>query len=137
MASPLDPSAGTAPPSRPEPAAPEPVAAVQPGAPIPPEPSSDWPKQATDAIVDLVDQVRDRTTGTVLTIARAIVFGVIVAVLAGIIFVLALIGSVRLVNEALMNAFPWADVWLTYLLFGVVFLAAGTVVFRRRQAPTA
>ena len=49
---------------------------------VPPPPNtSDWPAQATDTIVNLVDQVRAKTTGPAITVARGLVFGLIVGVL--------------------------------------------------------
>jgi K(+)-stimulated pyrophosphate-energized sodium pump len=44
--------------------------------------SGDWPAQATDFVVNTVDSVRDRTTGTILTIARVTVFGLLAVELA-------------------------------------------------------
>ena len=40
----------------------------------------DWGKVAADRFVDVVDNVRDKTTGPVLKIARAIVYGLVVIV---------------------------------------------------------
>ena len=41
----------------------------------------DWPAQAADTIVRVVGQVRDRTTGPAITAARAVVFGLLAAIL--------------------------------------------------------
>jgi len=101
---------------------------------VPPAPStSDWPSQAADTIVDLVDQVRAKTTGPAITAARALVFGLIVAVLAVIVGVLALVFLVRLTTEVLEVIWDGAGVWLTYLLYGALFTAVGAFVFRRRH----
>lgn len=90
----------------------------------------DWPVQATDAIVNLVGTVRDRTTGPVTTAARGAVFGLFIGVIAIIIVVLLLIALVRLLDEALPSG-----VWLAYLVLGLAFVGAGALVFRRRRAP--
>jgi hypothetical protein len=101
---------------------------------VPPAPStSDWPSQAADTIVDLVDQVRAKTTGPAITAARALVFGLIVAVLAVIVGVLALVFLVRLTTEVLEVIWDGAGVWLTYLLYGALFTAVGAFVFGRRH----
>lgn len=92
----------------------------------------DWPAQATNTIVDLVGTVRDKTTGPITTAARGLVFGFFAAVLAGIIGVLAIIAVIRLLDEALPSG-----VWLPYLILGVLFVVAGTLVFRKRKAPVA
>jgi hypothetical protein len=100
---------------------------------VPPAAStSDWPAQAADTIVDLVDQVRTKTTGPAITVSRAFVFGLIVVVLAVIVMVLALIFLVRLITDLLELAIDDA-VWLTYLLLGAVFTIGGALVFGRRH----
>lgn len=91
--------------------------------------ADDWPAQATDAIVNVVDQVRDKTTGPILTAARALVFGSIAALLAGVVVVLLLLAALRLLNEWL------PAVWMTYLIVGAVLTIVGAALFRKRHAP--
>jgi hypothetical protein len=92
-------------------------------------PADDWPAQATDAIVNVVDQVRDKTTGPILTASRALVFGLITIVLASIVVVLVIVALLRLLNELL------PAVWLTYLIVGAFFTGVGAILFRKRHAP--
>jgi hypothetical protein len=101
---------------------------------VPPAPStSDWPAQATDTIVNLVDQVRAKTTGPAITVARGLVFGIIVGVLGLVAAVLLLIFAVRLTTEVLDLIWDGAGVWLTYLLYGVLFTVIGAVIFGKRH----
>jgi hypothetical protein len=101
---------------------------------VPPAPStSDWPAQATDTIVNLVDQVRAKTTGPAITVARGLVFGIIVGVLGVVAAVLLLIFSIRLTTELLDLVWDGAGVWLTYLIYGVLFTVVGGIVFGRRH----
>ena len=101
---------------------------------VPPAPTtSEWPSQAADTIVDLVDQVRAKTTGPAITAARGLVFGLIVGVLALVVGVLALVFLVRITTEVLELIWDGAGVWLTYLIYGVVFTAVGAYVFGRRH----
>ena len=51
------------------------------------------------------------------------------------IVILAFIALVRAMTELFEWLFPWGGVWLTYLVLGVVLLASGAVVFRRRYPP--
>jgi len=95
--------------------------------------SRSWPTQAADTIVGAVDSVRDKTTGPAQTAARALVYGILVAVLGTVVVVLLIIGSVRLLDAIQ----PWGNVWLPYLELGLVFLIAGLFVFRRRRLVTA
>jgi hypothetical protein len=93
--------------------------------------SGDWPTQATNTVVDLVGTVRDKTIGPVTTVARGIIFGLFAAVVGLIVFVLAIIAAIRLLDEALPSG-----VWLPYLILGVLFVTAGALVFRKRNVPT-
>lgn len=90
----------------------------------------DWPAQAADAIVNAVETVRDRTTTPIMKVARALVFGVFAGTIIITIAVLAIIGLVRLLDEALPSG-----VWLPYLILGVLFTVLGALLFRRRNAP--
>ncbi len=101
---------------------------------VPPKPStSDWPAQAANSIVDLVDQVRTKTTGPAITVARGLVFGVIVAVFAVMAAVLLLILLIRLTTEILELIWDGSGVWLTDLIYGALFTVVGTVLFRKRH----
>ncbi|MCU1455398.1 MAG: hypothetical protein JWN46_3544 [Acidimicrobiales bacterium] len=91
-----------------------------------------WPSQVADAIVDVVGKVRDRTTGPAITAARAVVYGLVAAVLGGIGLVLLCILTVRI----LANYIP-GDVWTVYIGLGVLLTAAGLWSWSRAfaQAP--
>ncbi len=60
-------------------------------------------------------------------------FGVIVGVLGLIAAVLLLVFAVRLTTEVLVAIWDGAGVWLTYLIYGVLFTVVGAVVFGRRH----
>jgi vacuolar-type H+-ATPase subunit I/STV1 len=90
--------------------------------------TGDWPAQATDFIVNTVDAVRDRTTGTILTIARVTVFGLLAVVLGLVVAVLTIVMLVRFLDVVLPSS-----VWLPYLIVGLVSLVGGLFVFRRRH----
>ncbi len=112
-----------------------------PVAPTPPD-STDWPKQATDSIVRVVDSVRDRTAGPAVTVARGIVYGTILAVLALPLFVLLLIGSMRAVERGFIMIGESRNIsallepmWLVYLLFGLLFGIVGLRLWARARRP--
>lgn len=86
----------------------------------------DWPAQATELIVSLVGKVRDKTTGTILTVARGLVFGTLAAMLGLVVVVLLLISAIRLLTELT------GHVWISYLACGSVLTIAGAIVFSRR-----
>ena len=94
--------------------------------------SSDWPSQAADTIVTVVGTVRDRTTGPIMVVARALVFGVFIGTIGTGVVVLAIIGLVRMLDKILPSS-----VWLPYLVLGVIFVIAGALIFRRRNQSVA
>lgn len=104
---------------------------------MPGSPLSDptWPGQAADQVVGLVEKVRDRTTGPIITIARALVFGII-AVIGGL---TALILFVISGTKGLQAIIEWPldhekAVWVSYLIMGGILLLAGAVSMSKRHA---
>lgn len=103
-----------------------------------PAPADDWPVQATDAIVRVVDNVRDRTTGPALNAARWLVYGVALVLLALPLLVLVLIGVFRASESFLLQVQSWTGwSWLhdpigfVYLFYGFVFTVVGLVLWRK------
>lgn len=94
--------------------------------PIPGLPA-DWHLLATDKIVKTVDQVKVKTAGPAIGVARSAVFGILAALLGIIAVPLFLIGIVRLLNEYIP-----AGVWLVYMILGTIFLAVGVLLWSKR-----
>ena len=90
-------------------------------------PPEGWSQQAADTVVDLVDNVRSKTTGPLLTAAKAIVYGIIAAVLGIVVLVLLSVALMRLINVYLPD-----QVWLAYFLVGGLFTLVGAVVWAKR-----
>ena len=90
-------------------------------------PTEDWPKQATVQIVRVVDTVRDKTTGPVLTAAQALVYGLVAVTAIVMVLVLVTIGAVRGLTTLLERA------WLVYLILGALYCAVGFLLWTRRQ----
>jgi hypothetical protein len=93
---------------------------------------ADWPAQAADTIVETVDKVRDKTTRPAQVAARAVVYGLLGAVVGTIAVVLLLIGLIR----ALDNWVP-GEIWTKYAGIAVVFTVAGIWALRRANQPAA
>jgi hypothetical protein len=102
----------------------------------PAQPSGDWAAQAADTVERAVGNVRDRTTGPALTVARAVVYGTF-AVLVGLAaLVLATIAAFRLIDNYLPDAvFGEEHTWAAYLILGLAFVVAGAVLWVRRRGP--
>ena len=92
-----------------------------------------WPEQATDAVVKAVDTVREKTTGPLQTASRGVVYGVLAAVLGTMVAVLLIIALIRGVDTLVNLVVDPPNIWITYLIVGVIFLVGGWVVFRRRR----
>ena len=117
----------------PEPASPAPVAA-----------RDDWPAQAADTIVRVVGQVRDRTTGPAITAARAVVFGLLAAILgtvALVVFSVILLRVTVIGVDALLDVGdldrPGRAVWIAHFVDAALFGVIGLVLWRKASARVA
>lgn len=86
---------------------------------------AEWPTQAADTIVDTIAKVRDKTTKPALTVARALVYGLLAAIGGIVGLVLLLVFAGRLYN----NYSP-IGAWLFYAVISVILLIGGVVLLR-------
>jgi hypothetical protein len=100
------------------------------GSPAPTPASEDWAGQAADTVINVVDAVRDKTTGPILTAARAIVYGLIGLFAVIVALIVTTIALVRIVDVYLPG-----NVWSAHLLIGAIFTIAGFFVWTKRYAP--
>lgn len=98
------------------------------GAAVGPEP--DWTDQVTDLIVDVVDRVHDKTTGPLIQVARAFVYGTVAAIVGVLVLIVGLIVTIRL-----LDLIP-GDIWTAYVGAGAVFTLVGLFMWSKRH-PTA
>lgn len=91
--------------------------------------TGNWPHQAVDRLDHLVSMVRDRAVKPLTTVARALVFGIVVAVMGVGALVLVTIGIVRLIDVYL---FP-TRIWATYALVGAFFFIIGSFLWTKRR----
>jgi hypothetical protein len=95
---------------------------------------ADWPAQATDVIVKVVGQVRDKTTGPAITAARGVVYGLLAGLLGGMAGVLVAIGAVRLLDEGIEELTDSRETWAAHGIVGLVFTLLGLLAWSRRRA---
>jgi uncharacterized membrane protein YozB (DUF420 family) len=102
----------------------------------------EWPKQATDAVVKVVDTVRDKTTGPAVNAAHAAKYGVVLAIMGTVLSVIVIIGLIRLLEAIFQTiGYHWGipaleePIWLVYLVLGVAFSAIGLGFFRLANKP--
>jgi len=91
---------------------------------------SDWPVQAADQIVDTIAKVRDRTTRPALVAARAVVYGLIIAVVGIVALVLVITLVVRL-----YDVYVPGPVWPIYALISIASSLGGLVLLHRANKP--
>jgi hypothetical protein len=95
-----------------------------------PPPSGDWAAQAADTIERVVEKIRSRTTQPAITVARALVYGLLVAILGVAVLVWVLIAWFRVLDIILPGG-----MWASYVLMGVVFVIIGAILMHMRHAP--
>jgi amino acid transporter len=88
---------------------------------------SDWTTDAVDNIERVVTTVRDKTVTPAQNVTRAIVFGLLTAF-----FVLTALTIVSIGLFRLVDVYVPAGVWASYLIFGGIFVVAGTFCWARR-----
>jgi hypothetical protein len=87
----------------------------------------DWPAQAASSIEQLVTTVRDRTTAPAINAARALVYALVGGTLIFASLLMLVICLIRLLNNYLPG-----DVWVAYLVLGIVFVLIGLVLWTQR-----
>jgi hypothetical protein len=87
----------------------------------------DWSDQIVDRIVEVIERVRAATTGPLLKIVRAVVYGIIVIGLGVMLVTLLIIALIRLLDQL-----P-GGVWLPYLILGGLFTIAGLILWTQRS----
>jgi hypothetical protein len=106
------------------------VTPATPGArpnPTAPATEADWTVHIADTIDSVIDSVRNKTV-VLETIARGIVYGVLIAVVGTATLILATIALVRV-----LTAIPGVEVWMIYGVLGTIFTLAGLVCWRKRR----
>jgi hypothetical protein len=92
--------------------------------------TDDLSQRALDTIDTVVATVNDKAIRPAIIAARAVVFGVIIAVVALAVLVLVSIGVVRLTTVYLFDH----KVWISYLVLGALFCLGGAFAYSRRGA---
>ena len=101
-------------------------------APVDPDPTTgdsdgDWASSAVGRFVEFVDKIRDVPTRPVITVARALVLGLVMACCALAAVVLAGIGLFRLLDIVLPG-----KSWSAHLVLGAACCTLGALLWSRR-----
>lgn len=101
-----------------------------------PDDAGESPGDAIDAAVacftDAVETVSKRTSGRLVTAARALVYGLVIATGSVGVLVLVAIAAVRALDIAVPG-----DVWSAHLIAGGIFGGAGAWAWSKRRAQSA
>lgn len=89
----------------------------------------DWTVQAVDRIEGLVVTIRNKTTVPLQTIARAVVFGIVVAFAGGAAMILSAIAMVRLLDVITGEG----NVWIAHSIVAGLFTGVGLFLWRKRR----
>lgn len=99
----------------------------------PSDSTPDWPQQATETIVNFVDNVKHKTTDPATKVVRGLVYGIVIVLLGVPAVIMLLVGIVHLLNQVSTDVLG-LGVWLVYLVLGVIFTMAGLLLWRKRVA---
>lgn len=92
--------------------------------------SPDWTTQAADTIESVVGSIRDKTTVPLETVARALVYGIVIATMAIVAMVVLVIIAIRA-----LTYIPGAKVWMVDSGLGLIFSLIGLWLWRKRRPP--
>jgi prepilin signal peptidase PulO-like enzyme (type II secretory pathway) len=87
--------------------------------------ANDWTVTVADRIDSTVGIVRDKAVAPITSIARWIVYGLVVAAVGTMALVLFVVAAIRAMDEWIPQ-----EVWLPYLILGAIFTLAGLFLLR-------
>jgi hypothetical protein len=98
----------------------------------------DWTAAAMDRIDSAVNVVRDNATSRLVVAARAVVYGLIAAVLGLAILLLVVMALLRILDVYLanihllgLNTHPGRSVWVADAVLGGIFALTGLFLLRK------
>jgi hypothetical protein len=108
----------------------DPATAVRTAPPaLPPAaPDDDWTVEALDRIDALIEKVRSNSTDRLARIARLVVFGLLITIMAVTALVLVTIALVRALDEAIPGR-----VWAVYLGLGAILAVVGVFLWSQKS----
>ena len=94
----------------------------------------DWAPDLADQITTFIATVRQKTTDNAIKVARAIVFGLLGAILGIVAVVLLIIGGTRGLKELYdLGTTTARAVYLSYFTLGGIFTLAGVFLMSKRH----
>jgi hypothetical protein len=97
-----------------------------------------WPSTLADQVERVVGTVREKTTAPAIHAARAVVYGLLIFIIAIPVVVLLVIVITRGLQSFLDLFMTWAQaVYVSYFLLGGILIVVGALLFSKRHLPDA
>lgn len=95
-----------------------------------------WAADLADTVERVVGSVRDRTTKPLVTVTRALVYGLLIAILGVAAVTLLIISLMRATQELLdlLNVRRSAAVYISYFAVGGIFSVVGLLLLGKRYS---
>jgi len=92
-----------------------------------------WASDLADVIDRYVGQVRTTVTERAVTVVRAVVFGIIILIIAPVAVTLVVILLTKSLQRLIAIATDHnSAVWISYMVIGAAFIIAGSLMMGRR-----
>lgn len=93
-----------------------------------------WARDIADQIIEIVGKVREKTTDNAIVAVRAVVFGLLGAILGVVLVTLVLILLSRLLQAILSNWIDWSTaVYVSYFIVGGLLTLTGAFLMTKRH----
>lgn len=98
--------------------------------------NADWAAQTAETVTRVVDRVRSTTSDRLVHLVRAVVYGLLAAVMGTAALILTAIAAVRIMDSYLPFAGrPARAVWVADAIVGGIFSLTGLFLWSRRRPP--
>jgi hypothetical protein len=107
------------------------VSAAMPGNPLT---DPNWAPDLADQIANFIGNIRQKTTDNAIKVARALVFGLLGAILGIVALVLLIVGGTRGLKELYdLGTSTDQAVYLSYFTLGGIFTLVGVFLMTKRH----
>ena len=92
-----------------------------------------WAADLADTIDRYVGKVRTTVTERAVLAVRAVVFGIVIAIAAPVMFALLLILGTKLMERIVtIGTDPDSSIWISYMIIGGLLVLGGSFMMRKR-----
>lgn len=88
-----------------------------------------WADRAAQIVIDTTDTLREKGVSPIYRLVRWAIYGTLALLLLGVVSVLTMIATVRLLTVYLF----FDQVWITYAILGFIFVILGFLLWAKRK----